>query len=100
MDDYKSLLAAKRNLANELDAILPRDITCNNLLMSFCRGLISPDPMLRFPSAEAANLVREGAAAFLRQLILMNLAAEYDNEVRLLVEELRELVHARQEFEQ
>ena len=91
-DDYKTMLRAKRELPNKLDSILPRDITCNSLLMNFCRGMTAPDPTLRFPSAEAANLVRQGAAAFLRQLIMMDLAAEYDNEIRLLVQELRDFV--------
>jgi serine/threonine-protein kinase len=89
--NFKELLAAKRALPKQLDAVLPTEVSCNDLLMNFCRGLIAPDPMRRFPSAEAANLLREGAAAFLRQLILMNLAAEYDNEIRLLLEEIREI---------
>ena len=59
--------------------------------MNFCRGLIAPDPMRRFPSAEAADLVKEGAASFHRQLIKGDLASEYDNEIRLWIEELQEL---------
>ena len=55
---------------------------CNELLMTFCRGLIAPDPMRRFPSAEAADLVKDGAAAFHRQLVKSDLASEYDNEIR------------------
>ena len=51
----------------------------------------APDPMRRFPNAEAANLVDEGAAAFHRQLVLTNLSAEYDNEIRLWLNELKEL---------
>ena len=94
---YKELLEAKLTLAQQLDKVLPRDVSCNDLLMNFCRGLIAPDPMRRFPSAEAANLLREGAAAFLRQLIVMNLASEYDNEIRLLVEEIKELTETQNE---
>ncbi len=90
-ESYKELLHAKLTLSKHLDQILPIEVTCNELLMNFCRGLIAPDPMRRFPSAEAANLLREGAAAFLRQLIMMNLAAEYDNEIRLLLEEIKDL---------
>ncbi len=56
--------------------------------MNFCRGLIAPDPMRRFPSAEAADLVKEGAANFHRQLIKGDLASEYENEIRLWLEEL------------
>jgi serine/threonine protein kinase len=88
---FKQLLQAKRSLSKHLGAVVPMEVSCNELLMNFCRGLIAPDPVRRFPSAEAANLLREGAAAFLRQLIMMNLAAEYDNEIRLLLEEIKEL---------
>jgi serine/threonine protein kinase len=91
LSNYRDLLEAKRFLAQRLPNVLPREVVCNELLMSFCRGLIAPDPMRRFPSAEAADLVKEGAAAFHRQLIKGDLASEYDNEIRLWIEELREL---------
>ncbi|MCA9152558.1 MAG: serine/threonine protein kinase, partial [Planctomycetales bacterium] len=60
---YKDLLEAKLTLLRRLDEIVPHEVAVNELLMNFCRGLIAPDPMRRFPSAEAANLLREGAAA-------------------------------------
>jgi eukaryotic-like serine/threonine-protein kinase len=84
----RELLEAKRVLAQRLPQILPQEVVCNELLMSFCRGLIAPDPMRRFPSAEAADLVKEGAASFHRQLVKGDLAAEYENEIRLWLEEL------------
>ena len=56
--------------------------------MNFCRGLIAPDPTRRFPNAEAADLVKEGAASFHRQLIKGDLASEYENEIRFWLEEL------------
>jgi serine/threonine-protein kinase len=84
----RDLLEAKRVLAQQLPQILPQEVVCNELLMSFCRGLIAPDPMRRFPSAEAADLVKEGAASFHRQLIKGDLASEYENEIRLWLEEL------------
>ena len=59
--------------------------------MNFCRRLIAPDPMRRFASAEAANFVKEGASSIHRQLIKGDLASEYDNEIRLWLEELEEL---------
>ncbi|MEZ6118620.1 MAG: serine/threonine-protein kinase [Pirellulaceae bacterium] len=90
-NSYRQLLEAKRMLPQRLHEILPEEITCNELLMNFCRGLIAPDPVLRFPSAEAADLVKEGAAAFHRQLVMTNLASEYDNEIRLWLEELKEM---------
>ncbi len=84
----RDLLEAKRLLVHRLPQILPQEVVCNELLMSFCRTLIAPDPMRRFPSAEAADMVKEGAAAFHRQLIKGDLASEYENEIRLWLEEL------------
>jgi serine/threonine-protein kinase len=84
------LLEAKRFLAQRLHNILPYEVVSSELLMSFCRGLIAPDPMRRFPSAEAADLVKEGAASFHRQLVMGDLASEYDNEIRLWLEELED----------
>ena len=86
----RDLLEAKRFLAQRLPHLLPEEVVCNELLMSFCRGLIAPDPMRRFPSAEAADLVKEGAASFHRQLIKGDLASEYDNEIRAWLAELGE----------
>jgi serine/threonine protein kinase len=88
LQDY---LEAKRFLAQRLHKILPDDVVCNELLMSFCRKLIAPDPMRRFPTAEEAELVDEkGAASFHRQLVKGNLASEYDNEIRLWLAELED----------
>ena len=86
--DYRQLLEAKRTLPQRLEEIMPAEVACNRLLMNFCRGLIAADPMRRFPSAEAADLVKEGAADFLRQLVKGDLASEYDNEIRVWLEEL------------
>lgn len=88
---FTELLEAKRFLAQRLPHILPEEVTCNDLLMSFLRGLIAPDPMRRFPSAEAADLFKEGAASFHRQLVKGDLASEYANEIRLWLEELETL---------
>ncbi len=84
----RELLEAKRVLAQRLPQFLPQEVVCNELLLNFCRTLIAPDPMRRFPSAEAADLLKEGAAAFHRQLIKGDLASEYENEIRLWLEEL------------
>ena len=82
------LLEAKRTLVHRLPQILPADVSCNQLLMNFCRGLIAPDPARRFPSAEQADMEKGGAAAFHRQLIVGGLASEYENELRAWLEEL------------
>ncbi|MHC4403301.1 MAG: serine/threonine-protein kinase [Planctomycetota bacterium] len=90
--NYRDLLEAKRFLAQRLQHLLPDEVVSSELLMNFCRGLIAPDPQRRFPSAEAADLVKEGAASFHRQLVKGDLASEYDNEIRLWLEELDDVV--------
>ena len=85
------LLQAKRELPSRLDDILPDDVLCNDLLMNFIQGMIAPDPNKRFADAEAAEHVEQGAAAFHRQLILGDMATEYDNDIRVWLEELRKL---------
>lgn len=87
----RELLAAKRDLPKRLHKILPDEVIVNDLLMSFLKGMIAYDPNKRFPSAEAAEHVDQGAAAFHRQLILSNMSTEYDNDIRVWLEELREL---------
>ncbi len=90
-DGLEDLIEGKRSLMDRLDDILPNDVLRNDLLMSFCRGLIAPDPEFRFLSAEAANLQDEGASAILRQLIKHDLSMEYSHDIRLWIEELLEL---------
>ncbi len=85
---YADLLAAKRMLVQKLHERLPREVVVNELLMTLIRSLVSPDPTLRFPSAEAADMVKEGAANFHRQLVKGDLASEYENELRLWLGEL------------
>jgi eukaryotic-like serine/threonine-protein kinase len=87
----RELLAAKRELPNRLEEFLPEEVLCNALLMNFLNGLISPDPNRRFASAEAAEHVEQGAAAFHRQLIHGDMATEYDNDIRVWLEDLRQL---------
>ncbi|TWU08037.1 serine/threonine protein kinase [Stieleria varia] len=88
-EKLRDLLHAKRELPGRLDEVLPDQLTSNELLMNFLSGLIAPDPNRRFPNAEAAEHVDTGAAAFHRHLIINNMATEYDNDVRLWLDELR-----------
>lgn len=89
--DYHSLVEAKRTVANRLEEILPDELTHNELLLQFCRGLIAPDPEMRFLNAEAADLLDHGAAEFQRQLVKSDLSSEYENDIRIWVEELLDL---------
>ena len=88
LQSYRDLLEAKRSLVHRLPQLLPSEVACNELLMNFCRGMIAADPTRRFLSAEDADLVKEGAASFHRQLIVGGLASEYENEIRAWLEEL------------
>ncbi len=88
MNTYRDLLEGKRFLAQRLPQLLPAEVSCNELLMNFCRQMIAPDPNRRFPSAEDADMVKGGASSFHRQLIVGGLASEYDNEIRLWLGEV------------
>ncbi len=87
----RELLEAKRKLPQQLSEVLPQEVACNNHLMNFCKRCIAPDPIRRFPSAEAAELLEDGAAQFHRQLVFGDLASEYDHDIRVWLEELRRL---------
>jgi serine/threonine-protein kinase len=91
VEDFNGLILAKRTLKDRLAEIMPEEVACNDLLMSFLGGLIAPDPADRFPDAESANLVDVGAAAFHRQLIKNDLSTEYENDIRIWIDELLEL---------
>jgi serine/threonine-protein kinase len=86
--EYANLLEAKRTLPQRLHKILPREVTQSDLLMMICRRLTAPDPMLRYATAEQADTGREGLAEFQRTLVRGDLASEYENELRVWLEEL------------
>ena len=88
---YSDLVEAKRRLPEQLEEILPKSVLRNQTLMAFCRQLIAVDPADRFESAEAAELLSDGAAEIQRQLVLNEDNQEYDHEIHLLIEELKEL---------
>ncbi len=91
IQELVQLIDAKKTLVDRLPDLLPHEITCNDLLMTFLKGMVAPDPEKRFESAEIAETHQDGAAAFHRQLIIGDLASEYDNDIRIWIEELVEL---------
>jgi eukaryotic-like serine/threonine-protein kinase len=91
INELEELMKAKQSLPQRMNEFLPEEVTCNSLLMSFLKGLIAPNPKQRFASAEHADLVDQGAAAFHRQLIKSDLASEYENDIRLWIDELFEM---------
>jgi eukaryotic-like serine/threonine-protein kinase len=88
LTDYRSLLEAKTKLDKSLKALLPAEVSCNEMLLHLCQKLIAPDPARRFRDAQAADLDRKGAADFHRQLVKGDLASEYENDLRIWLEEL------------
>ena len=84
----QELLQRKRELPGRAIDILPPDIAKNTQLLSLLHGLIAVDPNDRFESAEAAELADEGAAEFERQLVKGDLSSEYENEIRLWLDEV------------
>lgn len=87
--DHAALIAAKRSLPETLYAQLPSDVIRNTTLIDLLQQLIAPNPADRFASAEAADLSEEGGAVeFQRQLVRGDLASEYENDLRLWLEEL------------
>ena len=85
---YGELLEAKRGLDRRLPELLPPEVAGNELLLNLCQRMTSPDPARRFPSAQAADLDRKGAANFHRQLVKGDLASEYENDIRVWLEAL------------
>jgi serine/threonine-protein kinase len=88
--ELADLIRLKESLNRRLEHILPPEVVCNDLLMAFCRSLVAPQPADRFPTADDAQLVEHGAAAFHRQLVKGDMASEYENDIRIWIEELLE----------
>jgi serine/threonine-protein kinase len=82
------LVEAKQRLDQSLAALLPQEVSGNELLLNLCQRLVAPDPNRRFASAQAADLGRKGAADFHRQLVKGDLASEYENDIRVWLEQL------------
>jgi len=87
--DGVELVEAKRALAERLPERLPPDVARNGMLLDLLRKLIAPNPSDRFASAEEADLSEQGAAEFQRQLVKGDLASEYENDIRLWLQELQ-----------
>lgn len=82
------LVQAKIALWANLEDYLPDDVVRNETLVNLIKGMIAPQPEDRFESVEAANLSKEGATEIHRQLVMIELASEYSNDLRVLMEEL------------
>lgn len=84
--NHQELVHMKLRLPDQLKEVLPPD--GDSSLRRFVRKLIDPNPVLRFQSAEDAELSESGAVAFLRQLVKGDLDSEYEEELRSWLTEL------------
>lgn len=83
------LVQAKHEVLERLPALLPlEEFQFSESLIRLLRGLLHPDPALRFPTAEDAELSDEGAAGFLKELVKSDMSDEYATELRLWIAEL------------
>lgn len=79
------LMSAKVNLPDRLEELLPEDVKANGLLYGMVRKMIAVDPAHRFHDANDADLGRQGAVSFHRDLVRQNLATEYHRELSWLL---------------
>ena len=82
LKELDDILRAKEQLVDRLFDILPDEISQSDVLVGLIKGLVAADPRQRFPSAEAADLFKTGAASFNRQLVVGNLASEFEADLR------------------
>ncbi len=86
---YAELIKAKKNILQQLPQWFPtEEFALSEPLMKLIHKLVHPDPRERFQSAEAAELGEDGAADFHRLLVKSDLPSDYENELRLWVEEV------------
>jgi serine/threonine-protein kinase len=88
LSSCRELVEAKGTLDRRLPGMLPPEVSGNELLLHLCQRLVAPEPARRFPDAQAADLGRKGAVDFHRQLVKGNLASEYENDLRVWLEQL------------
>lgn len=85
--NLSALIQAKRELPDQIEELLPSDIVGNETLVELIRRLIDPAPEKRFPSAESADMLDSGAAEFQRQLVKAGLDTEYENDLRVWLQD-------------
>jgi eukaryotic-like serine/threonine-protein kinase len=84
IESTADLIEAKCQLPRRLKDLMPSRVSDCDTLLNFCQRLIAPDPNQRWENAERAYVDWDcGAAKFLDQLVLGNLASVYEREIRL-----------------
>jgi len=78
--DEKALLAAKRELPDNLPDMLPPHVRDNHSLVSVLRQMIDVDPVARYATAREADIGDVGLLAIDKQLVRADLDSEYTRE--------------------
>ncbi|MCR9197626.1 MAG: serine/threonine protein kinase [Planctomycetaceae bacterium] len=87
--NYAELVARKQSIVHDLPTMLPADtFPYSESLIVLMQKLLHPDPDQRFSTAADAELSAEGAAEFLKQLVLSELSHEYTSELRQWIAEM------------
>ena len=86
---YAEMLKAKRSVFEWLPGTLPiEEFAVTEPLLRLLHGLVDPDPLGRFPSAEEAELDSGGVAEFQRELVQAGVTSEYEAEIRHWIDEV------------
>lgn len=94
--NYAELVHRKQTIVHELPTMLPADtFPYSESLIVLMKKLLHPDPDQRFSTATAAELAEDGAAEFLKQLVLSELSHEYTSELRQWIAEMESEAVAR-----
>jgi serine/threonine-protein kinase len=72
---FRELVEAKHRILEDLQRLLPQEVLGSESLMRLVQTLLTPNPLERFPSAEAADHLEFGAASFQRELVTRDLAS-------------------------
>ncbi|MCA9044744.1 MAG: serine/threonine protein kinase [Planctomycetaceae bacterium] len=86
--DGDELVAVKTALWEDLEDRLPEDLRRNKILVKLIKRMIAPRPEDRFSSLDEADHSQEGASEIQRQLVVIRLASEYHNDLRVLMDEI------------
>ncbi|MEZ5942074.1 MAG: serine/threonine-protein kinase [Planctomycetaceae bacterium] len=86
--DGEELVGVKIALWENIEERLPEDLLRNETLVSLIKRMIAPNPEDRFSSLDEADHSEGGASDIQRQLVMTQLASEYHNDLRVLMEEI------------
>ncbi len=86
---FAEMLKSKRSVFDWLPGALPvEEFALTEPLLRLLHGLVDPNPIQRFPSAEEAELDSGGVAEFQRELVQAGVTSEYEAEIRHWIDEV------------